>query len=211
MKIKNFFLMTLILMLLNIKPIKNADFIEKENIVNYLDTSNIYLAFKGTSTKPGKIAKKYNLYNKKASHVGILYYDIDEWKIIHVTNVKKNSNNLYIEKIDEYYRSTKEVNYESIFEIQNINKDSVLVEIKKNENKLIEFDNDFDLQNKNFYCSEFVVSILGLNRSLKPTKITITNFQHKIFLGRDTLIYYPVDLFYNHANFKKIYEKDYSI
>ena len=96
-----------------------------------------------------------------------------------------------------------------MFRINDINKDIIYSNIDSLKDTVIEFDNEFKLQNQKYYCSEFVVEQIGI-KNLKIQKKYVSNIQHRLFIGRDTLDYYPVDIFYKHPNFTKIYEKDFS-
>lgn len=203
------FILFIIFLLSSLKKKGDDNAFKEKEIYSYIDTSNVYLAFKGTDTKPGEIAKKYNISNTKVSHVGILFYRNKNWEIVHVTNVKKNGNNLLFEGLSDYYNVNNNIDYISLFRINNINKDIIYSNINSLKDTVIEFDNEFKLQNQKYYCSEFVVEQIGI-KNLKIQKKYVSNIQHRLFIGRDTLEYYPVDIFYKHPNFTKIYEKDFS-
>ena len=203
------FILFIIFLLSSLKKKGDDNAFKEKEIYSYIDTSNVYLAFKGTDTKPGEIAKKYNISNTKVSHVGILFYRNTNWEIVHVTNVKKNGNNLLFEGLSDYYNVNNNIDYISLFRINNINKDIIYSNINSLKDTVIEFDNEFKLQNQKYYCSEFVVEQIGI-KNLKIQKKYVSNIQHRLFIGRDTLDYYPVDIFYKHPNFTKIYEKDFS-
>lgn len=193
----------------NLKSTEKYNCFDKKTIYKVIDTTNIYLAFKGTKTKPGEIAKSYNISNTKVSHVGILFYQDSCWKVINVTNVKKKGNNLLIDKIEDYYNLNNDIDYVALFKVTGVNKYSILNKVKNLEDKIIEFDAQFELNNDKYYCSEFVVKQLGIS-TIYPIKKYINNLQHRIILNRDTLNYYPVDIFYKHPNFIKVYEKKFS-
>lgn len=203
------FILFIIFLLSSLKKKGDDNAFKEKEIYSYIDTSNVYLAFKGTDTKPGEIAKKYNISNTKVSHVGILFYRNTNWEIVHVTNVKKNGNNLLFEKLSDYYNVNNNISYISLFRVEDIDKDIVYSRINQLRDTVIEFDNEFKLQNGKYYCSEFVVEQIGI-KNLKTQKKYVSNIQHRLFIGRDTLDYYPVDIFYKHPNFTKIYEKDFS-
>lgn len=203
------FILFIIFLLSSLKKKGDDNAFKEKEIYSYIDTSNVYLAFKGTDTKPGEIAKKYNISNTKVSHVGILFYRNTNWEIVHVTNVKKNGNNLLFEGLSDYYNVNNNINYISLFRINDINKDIIYSNINSLKDTVIEFDNEFKLQNQKYYCSEFVVEQIGI-KNLKIQKKYVSNIQHRLFIGRDTLDYYPVNIFYKHPNFTKIYEKDFS-
>src|SRR5690606_6625857 len=119
------FILFIIFLLSSLKKKGDDNAFKEKEIYSYIDTSNVYLDFKGTDTKPGEIAKKYNISNTKVSHVGILFYRNKNWEIVHVTNVKKNGNNLLFEGLSDYYNVNNNIDYISLFRINNINKDII--------------------------------------------------------------------------------------
>lgn len=189
-----------------------SEFNQKDlvNYINTLDTLSVYLAFKGTNTKPGNIAKNYNIKNKYVSHVGLLYHE-NYWKIINVTNVKKNNNNLYLDSINQFYNEKLNIKYAAIYQIKPIKKAEILDKIHSKLKKTINFDLKFDKDNEDYYCSEFVIDLINnvKNIKLSTRKKEITNLQHKFYLEKDSLEYYPVDIFFYDKNFIKIYESPY--
>src|SRR5690606_10504888 len=203
------FILFIIFLLSSLKKKGDDNAFKEKEIYSYIDTSNVYLAFKGTDTKPGEIAKKYNISNTKVSHVGILFYRNKNRYIVHVLNLKLNDYIILFEGLSDYYNVNNNNNYISLFRINNINKDIIYSNINSLKDTVFEFDNEFKLHTGKYYCSEFVVDQLGI-KNLKTQKKYVSNIQHRIFIGRDTLDYYPVDIFYKHPNFTKIYEKDFS-
>ena len=62
-----------------------------------------------------------------------------------------------------------------MFRINNINKDIIYSNINSLKDTVIEFDNEFKLQNQKYYCSEFVVEQIGI-KNLKIQKNMFQTF-----------------------------------
>ena len=142
-----------------------------------------------------------------------------EWFIIAkvIYNVSVNKKNkigssLIKESITEF-SNIDGVQYFSIWQ-KKISKNKVytlLESIKTYENKIIDFDADFEINedDDNLYCSEFVYFILNkagvLDVEYKPTVKELKGM-YKNILG-DSLEYIPVDFFQFDTKFIKIFEK----
>lgn len=179
---------------------------------NQLNSNSVYLFFRGTDTKQGYISKEYNLFHKGLSHVGIgVNYDY-EFLIYHIVNSDKPSH-LEISPLNSFFDNSSKINYIGVWEIQNINKEkktklkNILNQYKNQEYK---FDLSFIQKNDNkLYCSEFVVEVLrkldSCRFKFKKSKIKLQGL-HSAFLKRDTLEYFPTDVFIVNKNFKNIFE-----
>lgn len=171
----------------------------------------IYLICRGTRQKVGLIAEKYNLKDKKITHVGIGYFEGKNLIIYHVTNDHVGPSDLAIQSFSEF-KSPHDLFYLSIWRCPSSAKEiSALKKILQSySKKKITFDTDFKAHNQKLYCSEFCVEVL---EKLNPKKFhysikkqTLDFFSSKV-LGCDVLAYYPVDFFQSNFYFKKVFEQ----
>lgn len=175
-----------------------------------LEPQTIYLVQRGTTGKLGDFAKDFNIKNKHASHLGIGFMKGGKLSVYHVYVQKNNrKNNLYIETIEDFIKP-EDLNYLSIWKLNSIDAEK-FKQIKNtlisSEKENIEFDFSFDENNEKLYCSEYVV------RELKKNNIKIMHDQTKQIvgfasqmLGKDMLVYFPVDGFENSDKAEKIFE-----
>jgi len=177
---------------------------------NILDSNNVYLFFRGTKTKQGYISKEYNLSHKGLSHVGIGVNYGDGFLIYHIVNSDK-INNLEMSSINSFYNHRKKIIYKGIWEIQNIEANELKQILNEYENKVFNFDITFTgVDDNKLYCSELVVQIL---KDLDSVKFYFTKHKkalkeiHSTFLKKDTLEYFPADIFLTNKNFMKVYEQ----
>lgn len=172
-----------------IKKINNIEFEEK----------TVYIVLRGTDSKSGWIARKYNLIDKNASHVAIGLKHKQQFKVFHISDeLSERNDNLFDENIFDFI-SRDDLIYISIWKLKRINTHT-FHKIKKSIEKstLInqEFDKKIMINNDFYYCSEYVNDILESNKIkiFYKEKIKINGIV-KSYLGRDTLEYYPVDGF----------------
>jgi hypothetical protein len=172
----------------------------------------VYLFFRGTETKEGIISKEFNLESKYISHVGLGIFIDGNLKIFHVINSNKE-NHLECSSLYNFFDKKKEVTYTAIWKVEDLT-DSNLLELTEVINsfkkKKIRFDLTFSGKDDNkLYCSEFVVEVLNKIDPIKfkfdKSKRKLNGFQSK-FLRKDSLEYYPADVFLNNQNFLKIHE-----
>jgi hypothetical protein len=179
-----------------------------------LNEKKIYLFFRGTETKEGIIAKKYNIINKDISHVGIGYFhkNENEFLIYHVINSNKDTN-LEISSLNTFFiENDFKTVYCSIWEITNKQKtDRIISILNSYKEREIKFDLLFTGKNDNkLYCSEFIVNVLNeidsVSFTFKKQKMKLKPLYSKI-LKKDTLYFYPADIFILNPFFKNICEK----
>jgi len=180
-----------------------------------LNEDQVYLVFRGTKSKEGFFARDFNIQDTLSSHVGLLIRDKTNWSIFHIANFKhKNVSDLKKQSFQVFFDKKKEdINYVSFWKIINI--DSIEVkQIKKELNKylskFIKFDKLFTRQDSTkMYCSEFVYKILhqvdSTNFNFKTHKRKLKGV-YKTYFKKDTLEYFPVDVFQKNENIKKIKE-----
>ena len=174
-----------------------------------LDSHSIFLIERGTTGKAGNISKTFNLHNPYASHLGIGLMKNDTLTIYHVDIYKsKRKDNLYVQSINDFV-NVQDINYLSVWKLENVN-DQKFRQIKntllQSENETFNFDFNFEKDNKQYYCSEYVVKILEENaiHIFKPHSKKIEGVA-KQFLGKNVISYYPVDSFEKHKS-EKIFE-----
>lgn len=166
-----------------------------------LDKKSTYLIFRGTNTIQGQFAKNFNLSDASSSHVGLLTYD-EDWKVYNVSDFESKVSDLKAETFDEFhFIKSGRVTYISIWEIaitQAENED-IQILLRNKLKQPIKFDRGFNLNDQNnLYCSEFVVGILeavNLSKFKIPLNKKPLKGIYKNYFQKDTLVYYPVDVF----------------
>lgn len=167
----------------------------------------IYLFYRETASKAGMISKSYNIHHSNYSHVGIGLCTGNEIYVYHILNAEVNKQNLsksdlIKETVKEFYspKNDKVLGGE-IFLVEGISKNGLLnfrKVIKNLEYKKLKFDKKFTTKNDdNFYCSELVYYILhkiNVKFNIEQTHKKLTGID-KIILKRDSISYYPADVF----------------
>jgi hypothetical protein len=184
--------------------------------LDLLDKNEIYLVYRGTNTKEGIISKEFTLKNKNASHVGIAIFNKEKWSVYHILNNRNAKSDLINEDFSTFYNIENEnIKYSSIWKINNldsIDKEKIRLQLKIMESLILTFDTAFSIENgkENFYCSEFIVFVLE-NANNKNFKFDLHKVKlksiYKSILRKDSLVYYPVDLFQFNKNFSLIEER----
>lgn len=180
-----------------------------------LDTQKIYLIFRGTNSKQGNTAKKFNLNDSLVSHVGISYHNGADWRVFHVLNIKNDSySDLNVESLDTFFNlKNNNTYYGSIWQVNNLN----YIEIQQIKNQIenllklqIKFDESFSsTKETELYCSEFIFSLfnsLNTDKFLFEMHKVKLETLHSYLLKKDSLEYYPVDIFLKNENIKKVKE-----
>lgn len=178
-----------------------------------LNEENAYLVFRGTNTKEGFFARNFNIKDTLSSHVGLAIYTNDDWYIYHVLEVEKTLSDYNIDTLDSFLNKREdEVFYYSFWELSTLNSrkiDKLKFILNQYKSRRIIFDRSFKKDSTKLYCSEFICKVLNTVDS------TLYNFEYskrelkgiyKTYFNKDTLEYYPVDMFQYNDNFEKIYE-----
>jgi len=196
----------------------NKDFPSDYSFDLDLDSSKIYLAYRGTDTKEGIIAKNFNISNEKISHIGIGVHIANEWKVFHVVSNNTNDSDLTIESFESFSTvKNGKVHYMGIYELKHINDHDQHVLLKLLQDmtkKRIKFDNSFSIKNEenSLYCSEFVVNMLSkMNNSkfhFNTYTIELNSFQ-AAYLKKKKLSYYPADIFLKENMLKLVKDFDF--
>lgn len=179
------------------------------------EKNTIYIFSRGTKTKSGIIAEKFNNKDKKITHVGIGFLENKELKIYNVVDVDTVQTALIINNLKEFLNDT--VYYLSIWKCNTNYIDFLNLKkiCKTYITQKIYFDFSFNLNNGNrMYCSEFCSTVLKETNPVKfnfrPEVMKLDSF-YKTVLERDELVYFPVDFFEDNSNFKKIFETSFDI
>lgn len=163
----------------------------------------IYLVYRGTHSKQGVIARGYNIYNTKVSHVGVLIRCQKRWKVYHVINTQGSSSALVAESLHRFLENDgSNLFHASLWKIKSVHatgQHSVCDYVAQLNRGLVRFDYSFSENDpRQLYCSEFVYQALRRADSsygqINPRTVPL-NPIHAQFLQKDSLCYYPVDLF----------------
>jgi hypothetical protein len=170
------------------------------------DKCKVYLIFRDSDSKEGYFAKKFNNeISSKVSHVGILYYRND-WLVLHADNLKGNCiENISLNKFRLNNKDKMDIKLLEILDLK-VNR-YFYSEVDSFSNLNKKFDLSFSKNSLHkTYCSKFVVDFLqnhATSLTFKLSKKPLTNIESS-YLNRDTLEYYPVDLFFTHPRFRKL-------
>jgi hypothetical protein len=181
--------------------------------VSLLDKDEIYLVYRGTDSKEGILSKEYSMRNKNASHVGFAVYTSGKWTVHHVMRSKHLDSDFLKTGICEFFDvNEKKIKYASVYSINDFSekdKHNLLKELEKLTRLDVIFDRAFLHTNgeDKLYCSEMIVNALmevdETRFDFQPHKKKLKSL-HSKFLGRDTLHYYPVDIFQYDKNFSLV-------
>ncbi|MBN2868963.1 MAG: hypothetical protein JXK08_09845 [Flavobacteriaceae bacterium] len=192
----------------------------KDNNISFIDKYGLdinrekqYLVFRGTKSKEGFFARDFNINDSLSSHVGFLSYVNDNWVVFHVSNFKNKISDLKKDCLDQFFEpKNEEVFYGSLWEITVSDnfKNRVVKEIENFESKKVIFDKSFSLNDSTkLYCSEFIVKLLEKSDSIN-FKFNTHNRQlkgiYKTYFRKDSLKYYPVDVFQDNKRINLIRE-----
>lgn len=204
----NFVLLLLLTLLVNCN--KQGHFFYKETEIK---KNQIYLFFRETKSKAGMVSKSYNINKSNYSHVAIGGVIDNKVLVYHILNdkyegKKSRKSDLICEDIKKFYNSPdEEVLSGAIYKVENVTA-SDFVRFRKILNILkmrnLKFDKKFiSADDENFYCSELVYYILKNTKhdiELKLTRKKLTGID-AVLLKRDTIAYYPTDVFVKDKNF----------
>lgn len=183
-----------------------------KNKINQLEFEEnaIYLVVRGTNSKAGWIAKKYNQTNLDATHVGIGLWGNKEFEVFHISDeLSERGDNLFRENILEFI-TRDDLLYVSIWKIKHMGSQKfnrIVRSLSVSTQKAQHFDKQILMGNDSFYCSEYVNDILSENNInlFKKVKIQLSGFP-KSFLDCDSLEYYPVDGFMKSNEIQLVFE-----
>jgi hypothetical protein len=181
-----------------------------------LNDHSIYLFYRETNSKAGMISKSYNIHQSNYSHVGIGFLNGNQVVVYHILHDKANEQNfnhseLLKDTIEEFYNPKNDEVVGGEILLVNDMPPSEIYKIKKVicelESRNLHFDEKFTSElDNNFYCSELVYYILNSTNEkfyMEQTHKKLTGID-KILLKRDSISYYPADIFINNRWFKSL-------
>jgi hypothetical protein len=205
-------LIFIIIFLIPIKHKKDDDFYRNIKF----QKGNIYLFFRETDSKVGRIAQSYNVNNTTYSHVGVGAIIDNKLEIFHILPNKENAKRknrkteLLIESINQFYHPKNDsVKSARIMfaKISPVSFKNFLNTVSSLKNQKIFFDHRFNTEKDSlYYCSELVQYILESSDKkfhISPIKIKISGID-ELYLHRDSLLFFPVDQFVNNKNFSTV-------
>lgn len=187
------------------------------DIVTHLNKNRVFLVYRATDSKNGFIAKEYNITSSNLTHIGLGYFESNEFKIINIDNIRQvgRDNDILISSLEEYINLADcNVLDVEIWEYYKDMKSEQITELIKIADSLynkssIRFDDKIDYKESDkMYCSELVSNLL--NRIIM-NEYEVKTFKkklppiHQYVLKKDTLEYISVDYFTTLSTFKKVY------
>lgn len=177
-----------------------------------LDDTTFYIVSRGTNAKPGMIASMFNTVEYCSTHVGLAIAEHGELQVYHVANDSPDHQSALVKESAETFFACEGAVYFSIWQYQSS------LDILPKLNRLLQdftakdilFDYDFNADDDSkMYCSEFCVKVLQAvnDRSFNFPLVSIKlDALCGFALGKETLVYWPVDFYQTSGDFKKIYE-----
>jgi hypothetical protein len=175
---------------------------------------NLFILCRGTISKARLIGKKFNIKDSNITHIGLGFFEENEFKIFNVTDnsITKDGSHLVIDSIASFLKSG-DIYYFSIWKCDIPKKRMTAIKkiCKQYSNRKIYFDATFRLNDDDtLYCSEFCALVLNRLNIEKlrfaPKQYVLNNSFYETVLGTKILVYFPVDFFETNNLFKRIYE-----
>lgn len=181
-----------------------------------LESNRVYIFCRGTKSKSGLIAEKFNIADRNTTHIGLGFIKNNKLLIYHVTDTYSYENALRIDSIDSFINSA-DVYFISIWQCNiNLNKSNKIKSTcAEYNNRKIFFDVSFTISdNDTLYCSEFCATVFKKSKIKKldfpPVTIKLNNSLYESILNRKNLYYFPVDFFQTNKFFTKVFEYKFS-
>lgn len=188
-----------------------------QNVIKNLKfrQNTIYVFCRGTKTKSGLIAGKFNVKDRLITHIGIGFVENDVLKIYNVIDCDSSKTALITDNLKSFV--CDKAYYLSIWKCKNNLQEFLRLKeaCYKQSRPKVYFDYSFNLNDNdnNLYCSEFCYRMLKTANSVKfnfyPHKKKLESF-YRAVLRREELLYYPVDFFQSNKNFTKIFETNFN-
>jgi len=176
------------------------------NSVKGFSNENIYIILRGTESKRTLISKNFNIYDSLYTHIGIGFKNRNQRSLViyHILPSSEKEGVL-IESLSEF-EDVEDLNCIGIYSINLSSSNYKKVEnyVKMISDSNIIYDKNFDLDDQSaMYCSEFVIKALNQSDgfNIRPVKKEMPII-YKGISGKDSLIYYPVDILLNNKEIK---------
>ncbi len=172
------------------------------------DTQSVYMVGRGTATKAGAMVQSFNCNHNMLTHIGILYFEHGEEKIVHVTDHYETGSTAIRKENLCKFLEVDEVNYLGIWKIPLTagQRKNLITTAEDYTKRNIVFDMGFNIRHDDsLYCSEFcarMLAIAGFN--LLPETRPLQTPLFKRILDRELITYYPVDFFLTHIPYSII-------
>ena len=177
-----------------------------------LDDATFYIVSRGTNSKAGMVASVFNTVEYCSTHVGLAIAEDGELQVYHVANDNPDHKTALVKESAEAFSACEGAVYFSIWQYQSS------LEVLPKLNSLLQdyaakeilFDYDFDASDDSkMYCSEFCVKVLRTVNDYAfnfPLATIRLDALCAFALGKETLVYWPVDFYQTSGDFKKVYE-----
>lgn len=178
-------------------------------VLPLVNENTLYIFCRGTATKAGMIAKRYNIRDSFITHTGIGYFENNKAYLFHVTDDRSVQNALQISSLQSF-SAVKDLIHFSIWKIttEKTAFNRVKASLQQFSTRKIFFDTQFSLANKpdSLYCAEFCANVLNeAGIKCSPTSLRLTDEFAIRFLSRKFLLYFPADFFLQLDGIEKIY------
>ena len=196
---------------IHINAQKLNDTSEKKQVFKF-DKDLVYIVCRGTKSKQSLISENFNLFDKNITHVAIGIFRENKFSIYNVSNDIGNKKNSFVIENIESFINRKDIQYWCLwgFKPPKQVRKMIFKNCEAYRNRFINFDNSFQLNNRDsLYCSEFVALIFnesGVKPLIKPTLKIFKDYFLQQMSGKKQILYFPVDFFLMYKNVKKIYE-----
>lgn len=176
--------------------------------------NQVYIFFRETDSKSAMVSKSYNVNGYNYSHVGVGAIIRGKLVVYHILYDNENKkefkkSDLRIENIENFYNPKNDQVISgaivSVIGINALDFSKFKKILKSLEKRKLKFDKKFGTyDDDDFYCSELVYYIINNSNNqiiINPIKKKLSGID-LILLRRDTIIYYPADIFLKDKNFQ---------
>lgn len=174
--------------------------------------NTIYIVTRGTQSGYKSNAKKLNYSHDKITHIGIGVYEKNNLIVYSIMpTAKEGTSALKIETFEDFI-NIEDIKYYGVWytKVDKLTFLNLQDSLSNAINHKYKYDWNFDLNNDNYYCSEFVAKVLNNTKEFDFKPVTMkANDLIKNILNRDVFEYYPADFFLQTSLFKLQKEKYY--
>ena len=179
-----------------------------------LKENQFYLIFTNGINKDATIIKHFNMNpNSRATHVGLLTFINNNWRVVHFLN---DGNSAYKEESLKVFLESNNHSQTPQFSVWSVKnstqfREEVNDKINRKRYRDLPYDYNFSLTNKKLYCSEFIYTLFyqidPKILDIQPIKRPLTP-PFNYLLDQDTLHYLPADIFQHSQQVSLVYRSE---